>query len=73
MTSDESSGFREGQRAAIGERARLGRWFRRLAETIFPKVRESETLSPTPEKGVLPGLTRSAHSTECWDLIIITR
>ena len=37
-----------------GERARLGRWFWRLAKTIL-EVRESGTLSPTPGTGVLPG------------------
>src|SRR6185436_19811479 len=46
--------------ALFGEHARPGRWFRRLAETIF-KVRKSETLLPTPGTGVLPGFSCDLH------------
>src|SRR6202011_1941666 len=48
----------ESEAVLSGEHARLGRWFRRLAEAIF-QVRESETLSPTPGTGVLPGIAQS--------------
>jgi hypothetical protein len=34
----------QGARSASGERARLGRWFRRPAETNFPAVRIRKTL-----------------------------
>ncbi len=53
-------GFR-GERDCSGERTRLGRWFRRLAETIFwvLKVREPGTASPAPETDALPRFCRA--------------
>ena len=52
--ADRSLRFPRDGRGLSGEHARLGRWFRRLAGTVFLKFRESETLSPTPETGALP-------------------
>jgi len=37
--------------------ARLACWFRRLAETVFRKVRDDETSSPARETRALPGIT----------------
>src|SRR5205814_9731323 len=47
-----------------GQRTRPACWLRRLAETIFRKVRESETLSPTRETRALPGMIASHYFTK---------